>query len=136
MLKTILVALLLFSVSFSNGTAVLAVERNQSTTKSNGVTIEKMIVAGGNIAMNVNMNRLNGGRNTSVLRFDAAQDSPLTVIVTDNRLRGPLPSSMRITTQSPFELPTKMNASAGNLVVEVMPFGNHYELAIRDGNTG
>ncbi len=137
MLKTILVALLLFTVSFSNGAAVLAVESNQSTTKSNGVTIEKMIVAGGNIAMNINMDRLNGGRKTGVLRFDAVQDSPLTVIVTDNRLRGPLPSSMRIVTQSPFELPMKMNASANDLVVEVLPFGgSHYELAVRDQRTG
>jgi hypothetical protein len=136
MLKTILVALLSFSIFFSSGTAVLAVENNQSTTKSNPVTIEKMIVAGGDIAMNVNMDQLNGGKRAGVLRFNAAQNSPLTVIVTNNYLRGPLPSSMRITTPNPFELPVKMNASAGNLVVEVLPFGNHYELAVRDGNTG
>lgn len=136
MLKTILVALLSFNVFFSNGTAVLAVERSQSVAKSNPVTIEKMIVADGSIAMNINMDRLNGGKKSSVLRFDAIQDSPLTIIVTDKVLRGPLPSSMRIISQSPFELPVKMNASAGDLVVEVMPFGNHYELTVRDQKTG
>lgn len=136
MLKTILVALLSFNVFFSNGTAVLAVERSQSVAKSNPVTIEKMIVADGSIAMNINMDRLNGGKKSSALRFDAIQDSPLTIIVTDKVLRGPLPSSMRIISQSPFELPVKMNASAGDLVVEVMPFGSHYELTVRDQKTG
>lgn len=137
MVKTILVALLTFSVFLSSGSGVLAIERiNQSVSKSNPATIEKMIVADGNIAMNVNMSRLNGDARTSVLRFDAEQNSPLTVIVTDNQLRGPLPSSMRIVSQNPFELPVKMNSSSDVLAVEVMPFGEHYELAVRDQRTG
>lgn len=135
MLKTIFVALLSFSVLFSNGFAVFAVERSKNIEKQSPVTLEKMVATGGEVAVDINMERLNGGARLSSLRFDAGGDS-FTVIIANDQLRGPLPSSLKIASQNPFELPFKMSESAGNLVVEMMPFGEHYELTVRDEKTG
>ena len=62
-------------------------------------TQEKMIVASANIALDVDVNRLNGINSrpkTSSLRFTAVPDTFFTVLVFNNELRGPLPSSLEL----------------------------------------
>lgn len=142
MLKSFLVTLLLFNVYFSNGPSNLLPGLNQNGPVNNTGTLEKMIVANGNIALDVDLNRLNGTRSRakettpSELRFDAKPNSFFTVIVFNNELRAPLPSSMEIIPKNSVAAPAKLNASYGQLIVETAPFGEHYELNIKDGKTG
>ncbi|HMS42046.1 MAG TPA: hypothetical protein PKE69_17570, partial [Pyrinomonadaceae bacterium] len=135
MIKRFFSVLLTVVIFLNYGISALAFERIQGAIKSNPLTIEKMIVADGSAVLDIKMSRLSESK-SGILSFKAERESALTVIVANNQLRGPLPSSMKIVSENPFELPSKMGSSSNQLVLEVMPFGNHYELAIRDGNTG
>ena len=140
MLNTIFITLMSFNLFFGNGSGNLLADLNQSTPKSNNGTLEKMIVASGNVAMNLDLDRLNGasGKQSSSgeLRFDTERDSFFTIIVFNNELRGPMPGSMKIIPQTSAILPAKLNEAYQRLVVETLPPGGHFELAVRDGKTG
>ena len=121
MLKTILVPIVLpLLLLFSNGSdnsparrkqinngsdnSVARVKQNspQSPESQTG-TLEKMIVANGSVAMDLDLNRLNGTGSPSQmnsLRFDVAPDSFFTILVFNNELRGPEPGSMALIPQS------------------------------------
>ena len=109
MLKTIFIALLSFNVIFSNGLSQILNGLNLNGSKSNTGTLEKMIAANGSVALDLNLNRLNGtgvkDTMTSVLRFDVERDSFFTVLVFNNELRGPLPGSMALIPKSSAALP-------------------------------
>lgn len=142
MSKTIFSALLPFLMLFGNGSGNLLTDLRQYSPKSNTGTLEKMIVASGNVAMDVNLDRLNGvviGAKESTpttLRFEVERDSFFTVIVFNDELRGPLPSSMKLIPQNSAALPAKLNASYQNLVVENIEWGGQYDLMVRDASTG
>ena len=140
MLKTILVALLSFNIFLGNGSGLLVTESTQTVPKGNSGTLEKMIVANGSVAMNLDLNRLNGSRSrglgSSVLRFEVERDSFFTVIVLNNEFRGPTPSSMELIPQGSANIPSKLGASYKQLVVESTEYGNPFELIVRDGKTG
>ena len=142
MLKTILSALLSLLVLFSNGSGQLLTVLNQNVSVGNTGTLEKMIVASGSVAMELNLNRLNGTGSgakesrLSVLRFDVERDSFFTVLVFNNELRGTLPSTMALIPQNSAALPAKLNASYQQLVVENTPWGGASDLVVRDGKTG
>jgi hypothetical protein len=57
-------------------------------------------------------------------------------MVYNDEMRGPLPSSMKLIPQNSAVLPAKLDASYQQLVVENMPLGEPFEMAVRDGNTG
>lgn len=142
MLKPIFIAFLAFLLPFSNGTFNLFSGPSQSESKANSGILEKMIVANGNIAINLDLNRLNGNRSSakgnglSQLQFDIEANSFFTVIVYNKELRGPTPSSMKIVPKSSAALPAKLNSSFDQLIIEQMPYGEHYDLVIRDGKSG
>src|SRR5829696_653548 len=142
MLKTILIALLLLFTFFGNGTDKLLAGLNQKGPESNTGTLEKMIVAGGGVALDVDLNLLGGTRSRSkqlrlsTLRFDVERDSFFTVLVFNNELRGPTPSSMNLIPQGSATVPAMLNESLKQLVVENAPWGGPYELMVRDGKTG
>ena len=142
MLKTIFIALISFNVLFSNSTGNIVTDLTQNSPKDNSGTLEKMIVATGNVAMDLDLNRLNGNssgvkqQKSSLLRFDTERNSFFTVLVFNDELRGPLPSSMKLIPQNSATLPAKLNASYQQLVVESMEWGGQYDLAVRDGKTG
>ena len=142
MLKTILVALLSFNAFFSNGSGNLLTELTQNVPKNNTGTLEKMIAASGNVAMNLDLNRLNGIRSRakelmpSELRFNVERDSFFTVMVFNDELRGTLPSSMGLIPQNSATLPVKLSASYRQLVIENAAWGEQFDLVIRDGKTG
>src|SRR5688572_15929093 len=101
--------------------------------------LEKMIVANGSIALNVDLNRLTGTRttgSTSTLRFSAVPDTFFKVLAFDGEFRGALPSAMELVPQDSPALPAPLMASYQNLVVESLPWGGDYELVVRDGKTG
>ena len=110
-----------------------------SGRQDNTGTLEKMTVANGNAAINIDLNLLNGGNSggqTESLRFTVTPDAFFKVLVFNNEFRGPLPSSMGIVPQNTAALPAQLNASHRQLVVESLPWGGQYELAIRDSKTG
>lgn len=138
MLKTILVALLPFLVFFSNGSDRLMTSSVKKASANSG-TLEKMIVANGAVSMDLDLSRLNGtrrGKGSAELQFDVERDSFFTVLVLNDELRGPIPSSMRLIPQNTANVPSKMSGSLDQLVIESLPWGGQYDLAVRDGRTG
>ena len=142
MLNTILIALLSFSMLFGNGSGNLLSGLEQNRPKGNTGTLEKMIVANGSVAMDLNLNRLNGSGSGAKesspggLRFNVERDSFFTVMAFNDELRGILPSSMGLIPQNSAALPGKLNASYGQLVIEKTSWGQPYELVVSDGKTG
>jgi hypothetical protein len=140
MLKTTLIALLPFLVFFSNGPVQLLAGLNQNSRADNTGTLEKLIVASGSVAMDVDINRLNGTRKRqsrqTELRFDVERDSFFKVLVFEDQLRGPEPGSMKLIPQNTASLPEKLNASYAQLVIENISWGGPYELVVRDAKTG
>src|SRR6266566_7310560 len=131
--------LLLFCNSSENSVA----GSKQISPESQTGTLQKMIVADGSVAMDVDLNRLNGVSSTTgkleTLRFAVAPNSFFTILVFNNVLRGPefesamalIPSGSRRTT-----LPAALSASLNQLEVEKLPSGAAFDLAVRDGKTG
>jgi hypothetical protein len=142
MLKTMLAALLPFVLLANNGPTFTFSAFADKTSDRNTGTLEKMIVANGNVAMDLNMSRLNGpgfgakGSQPSVLRFSVERESFFTVLVLDGELRGPLPSAMALIPENYVTLPAKLNASYRNLVIESTEWGGQYELLVRDATSG
>ena len=137
MLKTIFIALISFNVLFSNSTGNIVTDLTKNSPKGTTGTLEKMIVANGSVAMDVDLSQLGAkAQKSNILRFDVERDAFFTVIVFNDELRGPTPSSMGLIPQNTAALPAKMSASSQNLVVERMELGGQYELAVRDGKTG
>lgn len=142
MLKTVSVALLTFLLIAGNGPAYSLSGLNPSVPQDDTGTLEKMIVASGSVAMDLNLTLLNGTgvgakkSQPSVLRFDVERDSFFTVLVFNNELRGPLPSSMGINPQDFTTLPAKLNASYNDLVIENRTSTASSALVVSDKNTG
>jgi Carboxypeptidase regulatory-like domain len=142
MLKTILFVILPLFGLFGFGSQQTLTELNQNARDINTGTLEKMIVANGSVAMDIDLNQLRsrGSRaketGSEVLRFDVERNSFFTVLVFNNELRGPLPSAMAINPLSSPALPSKLSASYQQLVVENTPWGGQYELVVRDAKTG
>ena len=142
MLKTIFVALLSFNLLLSSVSGSLLTEGNKNRSEGTTGTLEKMIVADGNVAMDIDLNRLTGARaraknaSPSELRFSVEQNSFFTVLVFNNELRGPLPSSMGLIPQTSANLPGKLNSSYQQLAIENTTWGEQFDLVVRDGKTG
>jgi len=105
-------------------------------------TLEKMIVANGNIAMDLDLNRLNGTASATkevkleTLRFQVGPNSFFTVLVFNNVLRGPDAGSMGLVPASAARLPDALQVSLNQLVIEKLPADAAFDLAVRDGKTG
>ena len=128
--------LLLFCNSSQNS---VAGSKQKSPDVQSG-TLEKMIVASGSVAMDVDLNRLNGINSATAkretLRFAVAANSFFTVLVFNNVLRGPEQVSLALIPQNSATLPAALSASLNQLVVEKLPSGEAFDLAVRDGKTG
>ena len=105
-------------------------------------TLETMIVASGNVTMDLDVNRLNGnvlpGQDSKLdtLHFQVGPNSFFTVLVFDNALRGPQPGSMGLIPGNGVTLPEALHASLDQLVIEKRPAEDAFDLAVRDGKTG
>ncbi len=142
MLKTMLVALLPLLLVANNGPNYSLTGLTKKSPDGNTGTLKKMIVASGNVTMDLNLNRLNGpGFNvkeskSSSLRFDVERDSFFTILVFNDELRGPLPSSMALIPQNSATLPAHLTASYRQLAIENTSWGGPFDLIVRDANTG
>ncbi len=128
--------LLLFCNSSQNSIA----GSKQKSPDAHSGTLEKMIIASGSVAMDIDLNRLNGVNfataKAETLRFVVAANSFFTVLVFNNMLRGPEQGSIALTPQNSATLPAALSASLNQLVVEKLPSGEAFDLAVRDGKTG
>jgi len=140
MLKTSLV-LLLPSLLLSNHGPIAPVDRvdqvDQTGPAADTGTLEKMIVASGSATLDINPKWLNGIQSPTQeasLRFALVPDSFFTILVFNNELRGPLPSSVELIPQGPAALPAAL--ASHQLVVESTPWGGPSDLVVRDAKTG
>ena len=128
--------LLLFCNSSQNSVA----GSKQKSPDAQSGTFEKMIVASGSVAMDVDLNRLNGissaTAKSETLRFAVAANSFFPVLVFNEVLRGAEPGSIALIAQNSATLPAALSASLNQLVVEKLPSGEAFDLAVRDGKTG
>ena len=105
-------------------------------------TLEKMAVANGSVAMDLDSNRLNGTAAATeeskleTLRFQVGPNSLFTVLVFDNALRGPDTGSIALTIGNAASVPAALQASLNQLVIEKLPTDASFDLAVRDGRTG
>jgi hypothetical protein len=105
-------------------------------------TLEKMIVANGNVALDLDLNRLNGTASAAkepkleTLRFQVGPNSFFTILAFNNVLRGPEPGSMGLVPGNTATLPGALQASLNQLVIEKLPADASFDLAMRDGKTG
>lgn len=134
------IALSLIAICLVIGVAWLAMEQRTSAgTEGETGTLEKMIVARGNAAMDIDLNKLNGAKsrnqNTTV-NFALETNGFFKSLVFNDEFRGSLPGSMKIIPQNSVALPSNLTSSMDNLVLESLEWGGQYELAIRDGVTG
>jgi hypothetical protein len=105
-------------------------------------TLEKMIVASGSVAMDLDLNRLNGTTPSAkeskldTLRFQVGPNSFFSILVFNNVLRGPDLGSMGLIAENALNLPGALQASIHKLVIEKLQSDASFDLAVRDADTG
>jgi hypothetical protein len=126
---------------------------NSATKKNqNGQTgtLQKMIVENGSVAMQLDLNGLNGSNSLVarpvMLHFAAAPNSFFPILVFNDLLRGLQPGSMALALQNSSSaevngpgysnLPAALSSSLKRLAVEKLPSGQGFDLTVRDSNTG
>ncbi|MBE7515230.1 MAG: carboxypeptidase regulatory-like domain-containing protein [Chloracidobacterium sp.] len=119
-----------------------AVSEQETSAVASGPTgkLEKMIVANGDVSMQVDLSKLNNARTRGTtnepLRFEIEPDSFFKLLVFNDELRGPMPSSMDVKPANRPAVPSALAASYNKLMIESLPWGGQYELAVRDSETG
>src|ERR1043166_152157 len=138
MIKAIVCALGSFLL-FSHGSDSLVTSRQPERQDNQTGTLQKLIVANGNVAMKIDLSRLTAGKpqsQRSRLNFAVAPDSFFTILVFNGELRDLESGSMPLVPQNTVPLPVTLNASLNQLVIERTDWGGSYELVVRDGKTG
>ena len=130
-------------LSFLNGNSGNSSSQfpEQNTSATTG-TLERMIVANGNVTMDLDLDRLNGNgfapneSKRDTFRWEVSATSFFTIRVFNNLLRGPEPGSMELISKNSRMLPGALNASANQFVVEKIFSGESFDLVVRDRKTG
>jgi hypothetical protein len=129
---------LLLVLFFGNHSENYAAQPKQYTSG----TLQKMIVENGSATWNLDLNGLNGSDALTtrpvVLQFAAANNSFFPILVFNDLLRGPEPGSIALVLQgrpNPL-LPAALAASLKQLVLEKLPSGAAFDLAVRNARTG
>src|SRR5438309_4749956 len=118
-----------------------------SRQSQNGATgvLQKMIVESGTATMELDLNRLNAisvaPQKQEQMRFDLAANSFFSILVFNDRLRGPEQGSMAlmpagVNAPGYSNLPVALNASLKQLAIEKLPLSEQFDLAVRDAKTG
>jgi hypothetical protein len=132
---------LLFASPQASGPKAFGGTRKVVQNQEHGGTLQKMIVENGSVTMDLDLNRLNGigsaVQSAVKLQFAVAANSFFSILVFNDLLRGPDHGSMALLPQnSASDLPVSLSASIRQLVVEKLPSGAAFDLAVRDGKTG
>src|SRR5882762_8953769 len=144
MLKKTLTALALPLLSLlAIGAGNYAVGPIQKTSDAPAGTLQKMIVENGSVTMDLDLTGLNPEgfagslvARPTTLRFAVGANSFFPILVFNDLLRGSAPGSMALVPQNVPALPGALGASLNRLVVEKLPSGQGFDLAVRDGNSG
>jgi len=125
-----------------------ATKKNQDGGGPTG-TLQKMIVENGSVAMQLDLNGLNGSNSLVArpvgLHFVAAANSFFPILVFNGVLRGLEPGSIALDLQDSSSsgedapgrsLPSALRASIKRLTFMKLPSGHGFELAVGDSNTG
>src|SRR6267143_4234281 len=144
MLKKTLTALALPLLSLlAIGAGNYAVGPIQKTSDAPAGTLQKMIVENGSVTMDLDLTGLNPEgfagslvARPTTLRFAVGANSFFPILVFNDLLRGSAPGSMALVPQNVPAFPGALGASLNRLVVEKLPSGQGFDLAVRDGNTG
>ena len=135
---------------FANASRNDATQSKQPAAEPLTGTLQKMIVENASITMQLDINGLNGSNSLVTrpvsLHFAAAPNSFFPVLVFNDQLRGLQPGSMALALQASSSakvdipgygsLPSALRSSLNRLVVEKLPAGQGFDLAVRDSNTG
>ena len=132
---------LLFASPQASGPKAFGGTRKVVQSQAHSGTLQKMIVENGSVTMDLDLNRLNGigsaAQSTVRLQFAVAANSFFSILVFNDLLRGPDHGSMALVPQnSASALPVSLGASIRQLVVEKLPSGAAFDLAVRDDKTG
>jgi hypothetical protein len=131
--------LLLLLSNSSGDSAPQSAERSQAGQTG---TRERLIVASGTVAIDLDLERLGGissqtreARRERAL-FEVNPESFFTILVFNNVLRGPEPGSLGLMRGNFRMLPAPLHASANQLVIEKTFSGEAFDLVVRDGKSG
>jgi hypothetical protein len=108
--------------------------------QSESGTLQKMIVASGNVSMNIDLNRINGVSSTTrkleTLHFGVAPTSFFPVLVFNKVLRRAEAGSMVLVPQNNVALPAELTASLNRLTIEQAHPGEAFNMVVRDPMSG
>src|SRR5881394_2352245 len=150
MLKLTLNGFMLLSLLLlGNSSGNYAAQSKQKTSDAPTGTLQRMIVENGSVTMDLDLNRLNGissgSASPATLQFAVAANSFFTILVFNDLLRGPDSGSMALILQdSPaagvnapgYSVPVSLAGTLKQLVVEKLPSGEAFDLAVRDSKSG
>jgi len=117
-----------------NGTEVIVAQPKQQAPGSPTGRLEKMIVANGVVTMN--LQQPDAAKELNVVRFNVAPESLFTLLVFNNKLRGPEQSAMTLTAQNAATLPAVLRDSANQLVIEKTASTEAFDLVVRNSKSG
>jgi hypothetical protein len=140
---------LLIVLLLGNSSGDYAAQSKEKTSDAPSGTLQKMIVETGSVAMNLDLNRLNGIKSSSPrmakLGFAVAANSFFPIVVFNEQLRSLDAGSMALIPQNPspaglnapgYSFPASLAASIKQLVIEKLPAASPFDLAVRDAKTG
>jgi len=137
---------LLSVLFFADASKNDASQPKQNASEALTGTLQKMIVENASVTMQLDLNGLNGSSSLVArpvpLHFAAAPNSFFPVLVFNDLLRGLQPGSMALALQNGVQgpgynnLPAALRSSLKRLIVEKLPSGQGFDLAVRDSNTG
>jgi hypothetical protein len=142
MLKTLPIYFVLPLLLLSDSQGNSAQNPSRKNQAGQTGTMEKLIVANGDVAMSLDLSRLNISDSESpeakraVFRFGVGPNSFFTVLLFNNLLRGPEPGSMGLIWGNSRVLPEPLNASSDQLVIEKVRSNGPFGFVVRDGKTG
>src|SRR6202171_2987928 len=120
----------------SNSSGNSAPQSPGKTPEGQTGTLERMIVARGNVTMDLDLNRLNGNDSATkeskmdTVRFGVGPNSFFTILVFNNVLRGPEPGSVGLIPGNTATLPGPLQASLNQLVIEKIPSDASFDLVV------
>jgi hypothetical protein len=115
-------------------------------------TLQKMIIENGSVTIDLDLNGLNGSDSLvarpATLQFAVGANSFFPILVFNDLLRGLEPGPMTLVPwhrhpaderdwlEANATMPAALAASLQRLVIEKLPSGEAFDLAVRDANTG
>jgi len=130
---------LLLLLSLRNSSGNYAAQSKQENSDAATGILQKMIVENGTVTMDLDLNRLNGMgfalQGAVRVQFAVAAKSFFSILVFNDLLRGPEQGSMALVPQQSIVLPSLLGASIKQLIVEKLPSGQQFDLAVRDAKT-